>query len=173
MPSSLDELLDQDSECRDGGTYRRALGYRQLREGGSEAPLMRLLPVEQLLATGLRQSDDGNPPVSGSWLSRRGTGLDELLHEAAGGGRGEMQRGADLPDSDAGRLVISQALQQFYLRHGQRLPWIVGTDAGAQNPTQAIDDIGQRLGVRGFGRLLCGCGHVSMLVQYAVSRNVR
>jgi hypothetical protein len=58
-----------------------------------------------------------------------------------------VQCRADRADSDAGRIVIAQALQEFYLSHRQGFPRIVGADACAQDPAKAVDDVGQCLGI--------------------------
>jgi hypothetical protein len=128
--SALAELVDENRQRGDGGANRRALGSRQLVQGIPEAEFMSLLPALQLSASGIRQSHDSSAPIGWIRRSLRGTSLDELLHKPTRGGRREMQLGANLPDSDAIGLVVAQALQEFDLRHRQRLPRVVVADAG-------------------------------------------
>ena len=134
---------------------------------------MGLLPAEQLFAAGVGKPHYCDAPVTRGSVPRCIASIDELLHEAADGGRGQLQPGTDVADPDPVGVVVTQALQNFDLGHRRRFPRVVTADPGAQRPPEPVDHLGELLGVTRKRLRRSRIRHGLTLRESTACRNVR
>lgn len=91
---------------------------------------------------GRGERDPGGAAVAGVGLAVHEAGVQQLADQTADRVRRQLLPGRQLADPQRGG---GQRLQQLHLRHGQRLPRVVGPDAAAQRAAQPGHDVRQPL----------------------------